>query len=84
MAAQNGHEAVVARLLAPGVVTDPNKARTTDGCTPLWMAAQKGHEAVAKLLLDGGADRTVVTKRGTSAAEIAARKGHAALAELLK
>ena len=82
MAATNGHEAVVARLLAPGVGTDPNQAMT-DTATPLLMAAMNGHEAVAKLLLAGGADRTVRTQYGT-AAELAARNGHAALAELLR
>ena len=82
MAAFRGHEAVVARLLAPGVGTDPNQAKT-DGATPLLMAAMQGHEEVTKLLLAGGADRTVVTKWGT-AAEFAAKQGHAALAELLK
>ena len=38
---------------------------------------------MAKLLLDRGADRTVVGPLG-SPADVAARAGHAALAELLK
>ena len=84
MATQNGHEAVVARLLAPGVGTDPNQTTTTDGTTPLCMAAQEGHDAVAKLLLAGGADRTMKPKNGETAAESAARNGHTALAKLLK
>ena len=54
MATQNGHEAVVARLLAPGVGTDPNQTTTTDGTTPLCMAAQEGHEAVVARLLAPG------------------------------
>ena len=45
---------VVAQLLAPGVETDPNYARTADGTTPLWIAAQEGHEAVVALLLAPG------------------------------
>ena len=40
------------------------------------------HEAIVKLLLAGGADRTVRTKNGT-AADIAAMKGHAAVVKLL-
>ena len=39
IAAESGHEAVVARLLAPGVGTGPNQASTYDGCTPLCIAA---------------------------------------------
>ena len=74
---------MVKLLLAPGVGADPNQATTDDGCTPLYISAQNGHDSVVKLLLAGGADRTVETHCGT-AAEAAARNGHLARAELLK
>ena len=42
MAAQDGHVDVAVRLLAaPGL--DVNKARTTDGATPLYMARRTTH-----------------------------------------
>ena len=49
MASQNGHEAIVAALIAAGA--DVNKARTNDGTTPLYIAACKGYEAIVKNLL---------------------------------
>ena len=59
-AAFNGHDAVVARLLAVAGV-DVNQARTdgvtTSGATPLCIAAQEGHDAVvARLLAVAGVD----------------------------
>ena len=53
-AAQNGHVAVVQELLAPHNAVhniEVNKARTTDGATPLLLAAQNGHVAVVQELL---------------------------------
>ena len=84
-AAQNGHDAVVKLLLAPGVglklEANPNQAETKYGCTPLYMAAENGHEAVVKLLLAGGADRAVETRCGTAAEAAVA---HPRIVELLK
>ena len=54
VAAEQGHEAVVARLLAPRVGTDPNQAMNDTGTTPLWMAASDGDEAIVALLLAHG------------------------------
>ena len=85
VAAENGHDAVVKLLLAPGVglklEANPNQAETKYGCTPLYMAAENGHEAVVKLLLAGGADRTVETRCGTAAEAAVA---HPRIVELLK
>jgi len=53
MAAQNGHETVVALLLKHDA--DINKCNF-NGVSPLFMAAQNGHEAVVQLLLDHNAD----------------------------
>src|ERR1700722_12955658 len=50
ISAENGHEAVVKRLLAQDDV-DVNSKDLQYGQTPLSWAAKKGHDAVVKLLL---------------------------------
>ena len=44
-----------ADLFCPRRNADPNKARSTDGATPLFMAAENDHAAVAGLLRQHGA-----------------------------
>ena len=57
---------------------DKDKARTTDGCTPLFVAAQEGHEKVADLLLKAGADKdkALTTGDNFTALFIATKSGH--------
>ena len=64
LAAQNGHESVVGRLIAAGAaVGGPDdrfgrcrdQATADDGSTPLSLAAQNGHEAVVGRLTAAGA-----------------------------
>ena len=50
LAAQKIHIEVVKVLLKNG--TNPNLARSDDGCTPLYMATQYGDIESFKLLLD--------------------------------
>ena len=52
MAAQNGHDAVVARLLVAGAAVD---LVDDNGYTPLCRAAQYGHTAAVQQLLAAGA-----------------------------
>ena len=52
LAAQNGHESVVGRLITARAVVD---TAMTDGTTPLHVAAQDGHEAVVGRLIAVGA-----------------------------
>ena len=35
---------------------NPNLARSSDGCTPLYMATQKDNIEIVKMLLENGAD----------------------------
>lgn len=53
LAAEKGHTAVVALLLARGAYID---LLDDQGQTPLWYAAKNGHEGVMELLLEKGAN----------------------------
>ena len=54
------------------------------GCTPLSCAAYKGNEEVAKMLLDLGADPTIVGYKGMTALDEANRKEHTAIAAAIQ
>ena len=56
-AAQEGHAAIVAALLAAGA--EFRRGTIGDGATPLFVAAQRGHEAVVSVLLRSGTDKIV-------------------------
>jgi len=45
--------AVATKLIAAGALVD--KAKTTSGCTPLYIAAQDGHLTVVTKLIAAGA-----------------------------
>lgn len=70
----------VAMLLDRGA--DVN-ARQQVGYTPLMGAASSGREDLADLLLRHGADASLVSEDGKTAAVIAGEHGHAALAARL-
>ena len=82
-AAYNGHEAVVAQLLANPKV-DPD-SKDKDGWTPLQRAANNGHEAVvAQLLANPKVDPDSKDKDGWTPLRRAANYGHeAVVAQLL-
>lgn len=44
--------------------------------TPLMLVANNGHDEIAKILLDAGADITVVNSDGETALQIAEMRGH--------
>ncbi|MEX0849115.1 MAG: ankyrin repeat domain-containing protein [Candidatus Dependentiae bacterium] len=79
-AAYNGDvETVKAFVKFPGV--DINVRH--NGCTPLLIAAQEGYFDITKLLLDAGADKTLVSKKHCTALHLAALHGRIKIAELL-
>ena len=62
---------------------DPN-ARQQVGYTPLMGAASAGREDIVLLLLSRGADKSLVSADGKTAADIAREHGHAELAQRLQ
>jgi ankyrin repeat protein len=91
MAAQYGHDAVVARLLAAGA--GAGAALTGDGVSALMVAGHFGHARCVRLLLDGGADAAVTatgangvlgSQAGDDALAVARRAGHAEIEALLR
>ncbi|MBT4922374.1 MAG: hypothetical protein HON23_05110 [Rickettsiales bacterium] len=80
-AVERGDLEGVERLLDRGA--DVNKARITDGSTPLSIAASNGHTELVQLLLDRRADVNKATKGGVTPLVYAAFNGHAEVAKLL-
>ena len=72
---------MVTKLIAAGA--DVNKARTTDGSTPLYIAAQNGHTAIVSKLLQHGADKSIRGFRNRTPLEAAQLDNHAAIVALL-
>lgn len=71
-ACQGGHEAVVKSLIERGANIE---AKNTDGWTPLFFTVASRNHNLVKYLLQHGADKTVVTKEGTSAEDLAEDDG---------
>ncbi|MGZ4718577.1 MAG: ankyrin repeat domain-containing protein [Acidimicrobiales bacterium] len=62
----------------------PVDATQTGGFTPLHEAANRGDEALVTLLLERGADRSLTTDTGQTAADLAAAADHPELAARLR
>jgi len=72
---------IAAALLMRGVDVD---ARQQGGYTALHAAAKRGSGTLTELLMGAGADSTVLTDQGQSAADLAAAGGHTLLAERIR
>jgi len=73
VAARDGHDSVVALLLAAGATVD--KPRDT-GMTPLYAASFGGHLAVVTRLLASGAGPSCQSMHGITPLHVASHNGH--------
>lgn len=78
-----GQLAVVEVVLRQCGAEDINDQGVVLG-TALHLASQAGSEAVVELLLQAGADPTVLDDQGQTPRQVAQRKGHEDVADLLK
>ncbi len=84
LGARKGYtETTVVEALLAHPKTDVNAANDT-GWTALHGASLRGREDMVKLLLLAGAEPTLRTKGGETAADLARRKGHERIAALLE
>ena len=63
-------------------IPNPN-AKDSDGSTPLHWAARSGHVEVVRCLVEGGADKNVVTSNGSTPLHLAADNGHVEVVRFL-
>jgi ankyrin repeat protein len=80
LAAEEGREAVVKKLLKEG--ENPNSF-DGNGQTALCSAVMGGHEAIVKMLLEKGAKTEVTDLRGRTPLRMASGLGHEGIAMLL-
>jgi CubicO group peptidase (beta-lactamase class C family) len=80
-AAFNDHPKLIPVLLSHGARID---AQNLTGFTALHHAAESGSVESARALLAAGADTSLRTQAGETAADVARRKGHAAIVQLIE
>jgi ankyrin repeat protein len=80
LAAEEGREAVVKKLLKKGKNPDSFEG---NGQTALWSAVVGGHEAIVKMLLEKGAETEVTDLLGRTPLRMACGLGHEGIAMLL-
>ncbi|HEU5280797.1 MAG TPA: ankyrin repeat domain-containing protein [Gammaproteobacteria bacterium] len=73
LAAQYGHEGIVARLLKAGAKVD---LTNEDGSTALMWAAEDGHEGIVARLLKAGANARHANNNHDTAMSLAAKNKH--------
>ncbi|KAF6763506.1 ankyrin repeat-containing domain protein [Ephemerocybe angulata] len=82
-ASHHGHKGTAKLLLAAPEI-DVNRARKSDGRTPLSLATENGHEAVVELLLTAhGIDVNAPDDSRMTPLTFAAKHGHEAIVKLL-
>jgi len=83
LAAKFGRAGCLKRLLWELAAQETlNTARVDDGCTALHLAAYGGSAECVKLLLNAGADTTVVNRYGETPLDSAAKRGHGSLLDV--
>ncbi|CAN0174676.1 unnamed protein product [Ectocarpus sp. 13 AM-2016] len=70
-------------LLSNGSSADIDRRRNPQGWTPLMVAAGEGHSKVVGILLNKGADMSVVNDLGSTALFISVWFGHVAVTRML-
>ena len=80
MAAENGHENMVWRLLTLGADAD---AESADGRTPLQLALETGNESISHLLIQSGADVNAKFASGETPLSVVVGNQWASLVQLL-
>ena len=83
-AAAAGDDAIVRVLLAHGAAIDAASPAGTGRFTALMMAAREGHDRTVQLLLDAGADASVLNSERLNAADIADRADKDAIAKAIR
>jgi ankyrin repeat protein len=81
MAAANGHEEVIARLLEAGASV---VLKNAEGNTPLHWACLNGHKTVVKTLMDKGASAAVINNTGKTPVDDALSRGYNEIFELIR
>lgn len=81
MAAANGHQDVIARLLAAGASV---ALKNAEGNTPLHWACLNGHQEAAKALMDRGASAAVINNSGKTPVDEALSRGYDDIFELIR
>ena len=83
-AAKHGRVGCLERLLRELAAQDTvNAVRVDDGCTALHLAAYSGAAGCVRLLLQAGADASLVNRYGETAAECASKQGHGMISDLI-
>jgi hypothetical protein len=58
-------------------------AQDYEGNTPLHLAASNGHGRIVRLLMDHGADSSIVNHEGFTASDLARLRGHDGVAQMI-
>ncbi|CBY10164.1 unnamed protein product [Oikopleura dioica] len=69
-ASRTGHFENIKKILKQLKIKDHIDAGTSQGLTALHWAAARGHFIIVKLLLENGANPTILTSRGKTAADL--------------
>ena len=85
LAAKYGRLRCLQRLLRELAAQESvNTTRIEDGCSALHLAAYSGSVRCAQMLLEAGADTSLINRYAETAEDCAAKQGHVELSQILK